>query len=220
MHIAQSLDVLDDGRLAEEARYLREWGLCARMRPFALQSVQQSGFFTTDIPARTDVQVQFKVEAGPENIRSEIPALFCLSQSKGEPLRRAPVFASQENVPDLSLNGIRGDSHALDELVRIALHQNAVFESARLHLVRIRPQVFRPWRIRTHGHEAPLHCRRKAGPSPPAQIRTLHQVRYVLRLHLERFAKAFVSACAFVGDEIHSFSVRTKIFGEGFLHGA
>ena len=51
---------------------------------------------------------------------------------------------------------------ALDQLVRVALQQQAVLERARLHLVGVDDQVLRARRVLAHRHEAPLLARREA----------------------------------------------------------
>src|SRR3954453_6924164 len=219
MHIAEGLDVLNDGRFPKQARDLREWRLGAWMGSLALERVQKSSFFTADIPPRTDVQIQFKAEPRSHNVRAEVPARFPFPKRNAKSLRRSTVFTTEKYVPDISLDGERRYRHTFDQLVRIAFHQNAVFESARLHLIRVRHQIFRPRSVRTHGYEAPFHGCWKSGPSAPAKIRTLPQVRPFLRLHPQGFAEPLVAARPLVGAEVHGFSVGTEVPGEGFLHG-
>ena len=47
-------------------------------------------------------------------------------------------YSQRRKMYAVRFDGVGGDDHALDQLVGIALHQDAVLESARLHLVRIR----------------------------------------------------------------------------------
>jgi hypothetical protein len=77
--------------------------------------------------------------------------------------------------------------------VRVALHQIAVFESARLGFVSIADDVLGFRRILRH--EAPLHACGKASAATPAQTRFFDFVDNVVRRHrVERLLERFVAA--------------------------
>ena len=61
---------------------------------------------------------------------------------------------------------VAGDEHALDELVGIALHEDAVLVGAGLGLVAVDHEVAGPHAGRA---EAPLHAGREAGAAPAEQ---------------------------------------------------
>jgi len=88
------------------------------------------------------------------------------------------------------------DEHALDQLVRVVLHQQPILASSGLAFVSVHHDVFRLGRIARH--KAPLHAGGKTRASAPPEIRGFHFLDYLLGLHPERFFEGHVS----VGREI------------------
>ena len=64
LHVAERLDVVDDGRAHVEAEHRREIGrLDARIRPLAFQRLDQAGFLAADVGARAAMDVDFQIVA-------------------------------------------------------------------------------------------------------------------------------------------------------------
>ena len=80
---------------------------------------------------------------------------------------QAGIFIAQINKTFLRRDGTRGDQHAFEKAVRIALHVIAVLESAGLALIGIdREQAG----LRLGQHEAPFSPGRKARAAEAAQL--------------------------------------------------
>ena len=77
--------------------------------------------------------------------------------------------------------GERGDRDPLDQLVRVALHQLAVLEGARLGLVGVAAEVLGHLAA---GQEGGLFAHREAGAAAPAQARVFELLEDLVRLHL------------------------------------
>src|SRR5207248_8755026 len=116
------------------------------------------------------------------------------------------------------LDGVRRYGHSFYELVGVALHQHAVLEGAWFHLVGVRNEIFRPGSICPHWNEAPFHSRRKAGSPAALEIRSLHQLRYILRLQLQSLAKSLIATCLVVSGDIDCVPVVRTIAGERPCH--
>src|SRR5436190_6115104 len=166
------------------------------MRSLPFECIQQSCLFATDVTTSTDVKVNFKTVARPEDVAAEIIACFCFGDRFAEAVVGALVLASQKYVTDIGLNCVCCNSQAFDQLVRVPLHQRAVLERSRLHLVGVRNEVLRMRSLFSHGYEAPLRASGKAGPSPPAKTRSFHQFGDLRRLHSECLAEPLISTGA------------------------
>ena len=100
-------------------------------------------------------------------------------------------FAAHIDKGDRDATGIAGDDDPLDQLMRIFLHQHAVFEGAWLALVAVAAEVTRL----IFRKKSPLHTRWEARASTTAQARFLHQLDDIIRLVLlERLCQALIAA--------------------------
>ena len=91
------------------------------------------------------------------------------------------VLAADEDEGVAGAGGERGDRDPLDQLVRVALHQLAVLEGARLGLVGVAAEVL------VHlaaGQEGGLFAHREAGAAAPAQARVFELLEDLVGLHL------------------------------------
>ena len=72
LHVAERLDVVDDGRAHVEAEHGREIRrLDARIGALAFERFDQAGFLAADVGARAAVDVDFQIVAGAENVLAE-----------------------------------------------------------------------------------------------------------------------------------------------------
>src|SRR5215813_9647981 len=77
------------------------------------------------------------------DLLAEMMRVVRLRDGPGESLGREHIFAAQEDVGDVSLDGERRDNHAFDELMRILLHQEPVLKGSRLHFIGIADEIRR-----------------------------------------------------------------------------
>ena len=95
-------------------------------------------------------------------------------------------------------DGERRDDHSFDEKMRIFFDEQAIFERARLRLVRIAEQIRRLRRI--FRNEAPLHSSRKSCTAAAAQFRILHDLDDLIRRPRRDDLARLVVAAAFEID--------------------
>ena len=81
------------------------------------------------------------------------------------------IFVAQVNVDAAHADRPRGDDHAFEETVRIALEVGAILEGARLPFVDVDGHHFR---ARLGTHNAPFAPGRETRTAEPAQARMLH----------------------------------------------
>jgi hypothetical protein len=92
----------------------------------------------------------------------------------------------------LAVEGEAGDDHALDERVRVALHERAVLERARLALVGVAHDV--DGLAGALRDERPLEPGGEPGAAAAAQPSVLDDLDDVTRRHRERAAQACIAA--------------------------
>ena len=137
----ERLDVVDDRRLAEEARFGREGGLGARHGPTPLERLHERRLFSEHEAARAspDFHVYRKV-AGKDAIAHESPPPGLL-HGVGHALGREMRLAVNVEVNAGRLRCVRCEERALEEPVRIALHEVAVLEDSGLALFGVDDEV-------------------------------------------------------------------------------
>jgi hypothetical protein len=151
---------------------------------FAFQRADQGRLLTADVATSTDVNMHCEIETTAENVRPQIPFFLAVFDRFAQPLCRFMVFRPNKNVGYVCLQCVGGQNHALDQLVRIALHQESILKSARFHFVGIANEVFVPVGIRCvayvfHRHEAPLHTGGEARAATSAQVGVLDDLKTV-----------------------------------------
>src|SRR5689334_11385475 len=102
--------------------------------------------------------------------------------------------------------------------MRIAFHQNAILERARLHLVGISNEIFRMGRIFPHRNEAPLHAGRESRTSAASKIRLLDKFSDVARGDRQCTTKSLVSTGVYIFREEGRAAIRLEVLCERLLH--
>ena len=195
-HVAQRLDVVDQRRPLVQALVGGERRLQARVAALALQRVQQAGLLAADVRAGAAVQHQRDGVLGAEDAVAQVAAVVGLADRRVEDLGLELVLAADEDERAVGARGHRADDAALDQQVRVLLHQQAVLERARLGLVRVAAEVLVH---RALGQEAGLLAHREAGAAASAQPGVLQLVQQLVLLHLgQRLAQRAVAAQPFV----------------------
>ena len=195
-HIADGLDVVDHGGLAIEAFDGREGRLKAWMAAIPFQRSQQRRLFAALVRASAamDDDVQF-VRRAKQVLAQEAPG-----PGLGNRFRQARVgkvvFAADVDKGLLTFHGIGRQDDAFDQLVRVILHDHAVFEGARLGLIRVDHQVAR---VDARGQKAPFGAGWKTSAAAAAHVGGFHLFKHILgRLGGQCQPRGFISAALHV----------------------
>jgi hypothetical protein len=111
--------------------------------------------------------MDLNVGAGAQHVFAEIAGLPRFVDGLLENPGAQHEFAADVNVGRLRADGVAGDRDAFQNLMRIALHELAVLEGARLAFVGVAAEVLGALVIL--GQEVPLHAGREARAAASAQ---------------------------------------------------
>ena len=191
----QRLDVVDQRRALVEALVGGERRLQARVAAFALERVEQAGLLAADVGAGAAVQDERAVEARAEDVAAEVAGLVGLGDRRVEHVGLLLVLAADVDERLRRVDRVGGDDDALDQLMRVLLHQLAVLERPGLGLVGVDDDVLLHRALRD---ERGLRAHREAGAAAPAQAGGLERVDQRRARRLERLAQRAVAAAALV----------------------
>src|SRR5215211_5135091 len=190
-HGGDRLDVVDRRRGPIQALDGWEGRAQLGLAALALQRPQQGSLLTADVGPGAPVQDHVQVEPRAFDVAAEQPLVVGGVQGRLEPAARPAALAAQVDEGVAAADGIRGDDHALDQGVRVALEQLHVLEGAGLALVGVDHQVGRL--AGPLGQEAPLHAGGEPGPAPTPQPGVLDQLDQVIGRLLEGGVQAGVA---------------------------
>ena len=163
-HPEQRFHVVLERRPAEQAHLRDVRRAQARHAALALDRLDHRRLFAADVGARAAAQVDRRQRA------RRIGGERC--ELAREHVRGSRVLVAQVDVDGVDADRPRGDQHAFEEAVRVALEVVAVLERAGLALV----DVDRHQPRRGLGaHDLPLAPGGKAGAAQAAQRRVLHR---------------------------------------------
>src|SRR5690606_4549835 len=168
LHVAEGLDVVDDGRALVEAEHRREVGrLDAGVGAFAFEGLDEAGLLATDVGAGAAVNVDLAAVTGAENVLADEALGLRLGDGFFKDTGAFGHLAADVDVGLLHVVGEARDHGALDQLVRILVHDVAVFERAGLGFVGVDDEVdgLAAFAI----NERPLEAAREAGAAAAAQ---------------------------------------------------
>ena len=172
-HVDQRLDVVHDRGLAEQPDLDRERRLVARLASIALDRVEQRGLLTADVGAGAAADLDVEGEPWPRMSSPSSPRRAAARWRAAAVAARAGTRRAGRGSPVRAPIAYAGDRHRLDERERVALHQHAVLERARLGLVGVGNEVVgaRPWaatacHLRPVGNAAPPRPTRPAASRP------------------------------------------------------
>ena len=137
-------------------------------------------------------------EVAAADVRAHIPRRVGLVERGGEALGGQRHLAAHVQEALRETQRVAGDEAPLDELVRVALHEQAVLVGAGLALVTVDDEIARPGVRRA---EAPLHPRREAGAAASQQAGRPHLGVHRGRCCGQRPAQALVAAGSEVAPE-------------------
>ena len=131
---------------------------------------------------------------------------------------RHAVLRADERVCHGGTHSVRGDSHALKQLMRATLDQDPVFEGPRLHFVGVADEEHRARPVGLCGDEAPLAAGRKARTATSRQGRVKQYLDDLSRGHVGQHpAEGRVTSPRCVLLEGERPSVGTEMPGEWSL---
>ena len=191
-HVEQRLDVVHDGRLAEQPDLDRERRLVPRLAAVALDRLEERRLLAADVRAGADAQLDVEREAGAENVVAEQARGARLGERVLEPRVRERVLRAHVDEAALAAGRVGRDRHRLDERERVALHQHPVLERPRLRLVGVADEV-----VRLRGlarDRLPLGAGRERGAAAAEQVRLRHRVEDAVAAELERAVERGVAA--------------------------
>ena len=193
---ARRLHIVDHRRLAKGAFDGGEGRLDAGPRALALEAFDQPRLLATNVGRGAAVEENVQRKAGALNVLAEVAFgvafVHCLLHS----LPRERVLVTHVKVGRRRPRGKAAHHQALQDLMGILLHEDAIVERARLALVGIETEVDRPWMIL--GEKRPLQSRGEAGAAAAAQGARFHLVDHVSRLALEHLEPRSIAAGLFV----------------------
>ena len=212
--VAQGFDVVHARRLAPHTNGSREGRLGAWVGAAAFQRVDQCGFFTADVAAGTGVHEQLEIETAAEDVLAQQAGGLGFLDGAVEVLRCGGVFATQEDVATVGLQGAGADQHALDQQMGLLLHQHAVLPGVRLHFVRVAQQVADVHGF-VFGHQAPLHASGEACATAALEAGVLDALHDVVGRHLRQcLAGGSVAVLRFVLGKPYRLAVVTQAPGQ------
>src|SRR5579883_2255991 len=137
------LAVVENGGRLKRANDSREGRFQSRHTALAFERFEQRGFFAAFVGARTGVRVKIEIPARAEDVLAEIAALVGFGDGAIDDIDQIPIFAADENVAFVGLDGPAGNHHTFNQLMRIVLHQQPILAGAGLALVRVTDDVGR-----------------------------------------------------------------------------
>ena len=140
-HVGQRLDVVDDGRLAEQPDLDRERRLVARLAALALDRLEERRLLAADVGAGAAPELDIEGEARAQDVVAEEARLAGANDRVGHARLGLGVFAADVEVA-LARAGREGrDRHRLDGRERVALEEDPVLERAGLGFVGVADEV-------------------------------------------------------------------------------
>src|SRR6185503_18842052 len=132
----------------------RKWRLLPRMTSLAFERFEQAGLFSADVRTGSRMQNDIEIEIGSEDFLSQKPFRLRLAQRLVQDAISQREFSPDVDEREVTIDGIGGDDHAFDQLVRVALENHAILAGARLTFIGVAAEVCRLAGIL--GNKAPL----------------------------------------------------------------
>ena len=148
-HDRQRLDVVDRAGTAERAVLRGKRRLQARLTATAFERVEQRRLFAADVRAGAGVHVDFDFVVFAERVLAQVALGLRLFDGAPQPLLAQVQLVAHVDVTGVRADRVAADDAALDQRVRIHLHDGAILERAGLAFVGVDHEVVRllatPW---------------------------------------------------------------------------
>ena len=190
--VGERLDVVDDGRLAEQTLHGGERRTRTRLASVALDRGQQRRFLAANKRACAQTKLDVEVEAGGKYVLTQQAVFARLLDGDLKALDGNRVFRTDIYVALVCADGVAGDGHRLQHGVRVALEHRAVHKRAGVALVRVAYDVFL---IRNAlGGKVPLRAGGEARAAAAAQTAVGDELDDLRRRHLgQTFAERLIA---------------------------
>ena len=188
-HLADRLDVINNGRTRIQTCDSGERGLQTRVASVAFQGIQKSSFFTADVGtcARVSGDAKIAQQAG----------LGCFLNCSQQTAVNVNNFAAKVDKCVVAIDSARGDRNTLNQNVGIRHNRRDVLTGSRFRFIGINHQITRKsiigWK------ERPLQARGESSTTTASQAGGLNGLNDLGRLHGVGLLQAFVTASAQVG---------------------
>src|SRR6185436_20122122 len=146
-NVRERLDVVHDGRQAEQSRLRGKGRLVARLATKSFDGIEDCRFFAADIGARAAANFDVEANATTQNVVAEEVVSARGVDGVLDAGRAERIFAPNVEEAALTPRGKSGDRHRLDDGERIALEQHAILERAGFGFVRVADEVVRTGRL-------------------------------------------------------------------------
>ncbi len=173
-------------------------GFSRGIAALALERVEQARLLAADVGARSAVQDEAERVIGAEDRRAEVARLRRLGDRRLEDVGLMRVLAADVDEGAADLRAVGRDDDALDQHVRVLLHQLAVLERAGLGLVGIADQVLVDVAV---GQERRLLAHLEAGAAAAADARVHDRGQHVLAGHASALRRLLVAPAPLIDLE-------------------
>ncbi len=163
--------------------------------------MDQGGFFTADERAGAEANVDLEAEIAAQNVFAQQTCRAGLGQGGFQTVDRQRIFRADVDIPLAGADGVSGQTHAFDDAVRIAFHDRAIHERARVAFIGVADNKF--LRAGIAFREGPFLPGGETCAAAAAQAGSFHRVDDILGRHLgQGFADGLVTA---IGDIFFDF---------------
>ncbi len=131
---AESFDIVDNGRFAEQAGLRREWRPRTGHPSFAFYRSNQCRFFAADKSAGALLDDNVKVESGAQNVIAKQPAFAHILGGYLQTRDGQMVTTVDVDIPVVGADSKGGNGQTFQNTVRVALDQRTVHERPRIAL--------------------------------------------------------------------------------------
>ena len=185
-HLADRLDVINNGRASVQTRNSREGGLETRVASVAFQGIQKSGFFTTDVGTCTRVSGDAKIaqQAGLSGF------LYRIHQATVN----VNDLAAKVDKCVVAIDGPRGNRNAFNQHVGVRHNRRDVLTGSRFRFIGVDHQVAGQTVIGRK--EGPLQARGESSATTASQARSLNGLNDLGGLHGIGLLESLVAASA------------------------
>ena len=170
-HADERLDIIEQGRSAEKTAFGRIRRPRHDLRTLALDGAQEGGFLAADIAPVADVDLEVKGKIFSADARTEPARRAGLEECRLQDANSLRIFDAHINISLRRADRISGEDHALDERVRIILHDVAIDVGASIALIGVGHHIFGAGWLRGDG--APFATGGKTRATPPPQSGSL-----------------------------------------------
>ncbi len=140
-HVGQRLDVVQARRLIEQAAVGGMDVLGARLPHPALDGGHQRRRLAAHERAGAAHDLDIEAVAGAQDVLAQQAVLAGRLDGQVQVLHRQRVLIAHVDKALMAADRVRGDDHALDDRVRISLHQGAIHERAGVTLIAVGDDV-------------------------------------------------------------------------------